>query len=735
MKTTKYIAGVAAFGLFTAVNINQSILAQDTVHVLDEVLIHDSRVSNKAPLTTSTMSKESLSDNKVETSIPYIIELQPSVVASTENCAAGNTSLRIRGVDASRINVNINGITLNDAESQSVYWVNIPNLGGMAQSLQIQRGVGASNGGSPAFGGAINLQTINAQSEPYGIADLSVGSWNTRQYGIAAGTGITKKGFSFDMAYSGLGTDGFIRNGYSDQQSLFLSASHYGERSLLKAVFFMGSQTTGITWNGAYADDLDKDKHYNDAGAYYDDMGNLHYYDNETDNYWQQHYQLYFNYLLTDSWSMNAALDFTHGDGYYENYRYDKKASKYGLTIGGNGSAKGDFITRKEMDNNAVTFNFGARHAGEKLSLSFGENLMYYHGEHFGNVIWGKDPTFNFTEDSPFEWYRNTGDKAEATTFVKLNYDINENFNLYGDLQYRYVHYEIDGVEDDGSLLDFTENYSFFNPKAGLNWRLTDHQRTYFVAGISQREPTRANIKDKLLVGDTIKAEAMLDIEFGYQLSTNQYGFSANLYAMLYKDQLTASGKLNDVGYALMENVDKSYRIGIELEGGYRFCNWFKMDANLTLSTNKIIDYTYTDFEDGGTVMVTRTENTDLSFSPALVGAIIATIEPIKDWKIQLAGKYVGEMYGDNTSRNVYKQDAFFLLNAKTSYTWHLGGSKELEAQFVVHNLLDHDYRIIAWVGDWVDDYSVAGSNIYYNSTGFLQQPGINCTARMVLRF
>lgn len=732
MKTKRYILGSLALGLFATVNLNQSVFAQDTLRVLDEVLIRDVRVSNKAPLTTSTMSKEDLSAQKTEAAIPYIIELQPSVVATTENCASGNTTLRIRGVDASRINININGITLNDPESHAVYWVNVPNLGGMAQSLQIQRGVGASTGGSASFGAAINLQTLNAQSQPYGYADLAYGSWNTRQYGIGAGTGITKKGFSFDMNYTGLTTDGFIRNGFSDQQSVFLNGSYYGERTLIKAIAIIGNQRTGITWNGATADELDADPTYNSSGLYTDDQGNVRYYDNETDNYLQQRYQLYLNHMLSQAWSLNAAFDYTHGKGFDENYRYNKKAKKYGLAIAGDGNAKSDFITNKEMRNNAYTFNAGARYENSRLNLSFGESFLLFNATHFGTVRWGKDASLAYLQDSHHDWYGYDGDKKDATTFVKANLDITENINIYGDIQYRFVRYGLDGMDDDFNNLDFSEDYHFFNPKAGINWRLNDYQRTYFVAGISHREPTRSDIKDKLASNDTIKAEAMLDLELGYQISKQRFTLSANVYAMLYKDQLTPSGDLSDAGYALMENVDKSYRIGIELEGGYRFCSWFKMDANLTLSTNKIIDYTYSEFEDGVSTAINNiTKTTDLSYSPSVIGAAIATFEPVKDLKLQLSGKYVGEMYGDNTSRDVYKQDAYFLLNARAGYTWHIGGTREIEAQLVVRNLLNHKYRVFAWVGDWQDDTT----NIYYNSAAYFQQPGTNFTARMILRF
>lgn len=725
------VLSLAALGLQLAAGApamaQQPVQTKDTVKVLNEVLIKDSRVSEKSPFTTSNLDKKQIAETKTEISIPYMLELQPSVVVSGENGKLGETSMRIRGVDATRINVNINGITLNDPESQSVFWYNVPNLGGMAQSIQIQRGVGASNGGS-SFGGAINLQTLNARNRAYGEAGISLGSWNTRQYDISAGTGITEKGFAFDVAYNGQSTDGFVRNGWAEQQSLFLSGSYYGERSLLKLVAILGSQHTGITWNGEDASVLDENPRYNSAGEYYDASGNVFYYDNESDNYNQRRYQLYYSYLLNDKWSLKAVADFTHGDGYYEQYKAGKKYSKYDIDKSG----KSDFIIQKKMLNSAYTGNVSANYTGERFSASFGEMVLYYDGNHFGDVIWCKDST-GFDEN-PFEWYRNKGGKWDATTYAKFDYRVDEKTNVYADLQMRAINYAVQGVSDDLFDMDTVLNYLFFNPKVGVNYALKPGQRLYLVAGIANREPARADVKDAIgnmvWYGDPfkIKAETMLDIELGYNINTGRFAFGANGYAMLYKDQLTPSGDLSSSGYALMENVDKSYRLGIELVGGYRVCDWFRFDANLTLSTNKIVNYTFTDIIDDTTAQ-NVTANTDLAYSPSVVGACIATFEPVKDLKLQLTGKYVGSQYLDNTSRECYKQDAYFLLNFKAGYTWHLRGHNEIEAQVVVNNLLNHKYRIGAWAGDWAD------GGWYGTSCGWYQQPGTNYLGRLVMRF
>lgn len=723
---SKVLCTTALIGA-TAFNTVNAQSNRDTVR-LQTVVITDSRVSNKAPLTTTTVGRSELQDARGDVALPFMLETQPSVVASGENGTVGATKMTIRGVDASRINVNINGITLNDAESQEVFWYNIPNLGGMAQSLQIQRGVGASTGGSPAFGAAINMQTLNASSKPYGEADFGLGSWNTRQYSLSAGTGITKSGLSFDVAYSGLTSDGFLRGGQTDQQSLYGSLSWYGERTLVKALVIIGKQTTGITWNGATADDLDADPTYNDAGSFLDQFGNTLYYPNETDNYWQQHYQLYVSHLLGDGWSINGALDFTHGDGYYEQMKR-KKYEDYGLASIGDGS-KHNFVTRKEMYNNAYTANLSLRRNGERSTISFGENFLFYDGEHFGNIISFRDTAVHI--DTPHEWYRNYGDKIDNTIYAKGTYDFNSNLNGYADLQLRMINYKIYGPADDLYDMDFEENYLFFNPKLGLNYRINDNQRAYFVAGISNREPRRSDIKDAISPwrNDTVKAEHMLDIELGYQIQKSRWNLSVNGYAMLYKDQLTPSGDFSSSGYALMENVDKSYRIGIELVGGVKATDWMRFDANLTLSSNKVIDNVFTDFTDGDTALQVYTQTTDLALSPNVIGAAIATFTPVKDLNIQLIGKYVGKQYADNTSRESHQLDPYFLLNFKASYTWHLKGSNEIECQLLVNNILDKNYRLSAGVwDDWDDSYG------YYHLQGYLQQPGRNFMARVVYRF
>ncbi len=716
------IKSIVTAGLFVVAGMGSYAQHQDTIkRDLDEVIIRDSRVSDKAPLTTTNLNKEQLDDSKTEVSVPYMLENQTSVVVSGENGKMGETSMTIRGIDATRINVNINGIMLNDAESQSVFWYNVPNLGGMAQSMQIQRGVGAANGGS-SFGGAISMQTLTPENHPYGEGSISVGSWNSRQYSIGAGTGVSKKGLSFDISYNGQSSDGYVRGGWADQQSLFMSGSRYGKRSLLKAIVIVGTQHTGITWNGEDASVLDEDPRYNSAGEYYDENGNVYYYSNESDKYTQHRAQLIWSYRINDHWNLKMVGDYTRGSGYYEQYKADKKFSAYNIDREG----RSDFIIRKQMLNNAYTANVSVNYFRNKFNLTLGDMFLYYQGQHFGNVIWCKDSA-GF-EDDYYEWYRNNGYKIDNTLYAKMTYDFNNHWNMYADLQLRLVDYKINGFQDDLFDMDFHEFYTFFNPKVGVNYRVNDHNRLYFVAGITNREPARSDIKDAYANGDTVKAENMLDLELGYQFMAEKFVLHVNGYAMLYRNQLTPNGDLSSSGYAIKENVDKSYRLGLELEAGYDIAKWVRLDANLTLSTNKILNYTYTDFVEGETELQTYTGNTDLSYSPNLIGAAIVTFIPVKDLKLQLIGKYVGAMYLDNTSRDCYKQDAYFLLNFKAGYTWHLRGNKQIEAQFVINNILNNKYRIGAWCGDYEWDG-------YYHSAGWYQQPGINFMGRLAVRF
>lgn len=708
-------------------SLGQEIAIGDSVVIkkLDEIVVN---LPRKVTASSSNITRSLIEEKSTTSSIPYLIEEQPSVVASGENGSVGNSSFRIRGIDITRITVNINGIPLNDAESQMVYWVNIPNLGGMAQSIQLQRGAACADGGKASSGGAMNIVTLNTHPVPYGEASLGLGSWNTRQESFLAGTGLNDKGWGFDVGYNGLTSDGFVRNGYCNHQSLFATGGYYGRNTIVKGLMILGRQHTGITWDGASAEELDLDPRHNSAGQYRDTSGNVFYYDNQSDNYFQRRYQIAFNHLFkNEKTAMNLVGDLTRGDGYYEEYHDDVTAQTFGLDHYID-NILSDFIIQRKMKNYAATERGDIQFWSPNWKLELGETFLHYDGDQFGHVIWAQEDR-SVSDDNPFEWYRNKGIKNDLLGYLRGSY---RNDLLVGEVQYRWVDYSIVGPDYDyvsgmDSLL-FHERYNFLNSKLGINRTHSlpkGSDKIYLMAGFTNREPTRADIIGALKTGDSVSAEHLLDFEMGYLCRLQRFAFSANGYAMLYRDQLSASGELNEGGYSIMINVPKSYRIGLELEGVCKINNQWNVDGNISLSRNRIIDYIYAGNSLG---------NTDLAFSPSVVGALMVHYRPSDDWHLQLIGKYVGQQYCDNTSRIEMLQDDYFLLNAslQKEWDWNQGSlssmmdEKKLILQLAVNNILNHTYRLSAWAADY------GNGDIY---RGYYQQPGINATLRITFKF
>lgn len=702
----------------------------------DEVVITASRLKAGSPLTFTDIDKQQITQNNITSNLPFMLELLPSVVATSENgIGIGNTSLRIRGADASRINVNINGLSYNDPESQSVFWCNIPNLAGMSQSIQVQRGASSSTGGNTTFGGGINLQTELPSQSPYAKADFTYGSFNTITTSLSVGTGLMKYGFSIDGVYTKWLTDGYIRNGKVDNQSLFLNVSRSGQKSILRLVAMLGRDRSGITWEGNPDPKL-YGRQYNPAGQYTDEMGNVLYYDNETNNYWQNNFQLFYSQILNHQFTLNLAANYVNGYGYYENYKEDQKfGSKFGLpnqVIDGVTYKASDIIRRKEMRNDFYVGTASVNYNNDFMNIDFGGKYSYYLGDHFGRLIWAK---YNENIPANYEWYRNEGVKSDVNIFAKGDFNLGKGVNLFADLQYRNIFYDMKGIDDDLADLSQEHSYSFFNPQIGVSYSFAPKHNLYLSAGIVSREPTRADIKDASKYGKTteIKAENMLDIELGYGFKTNRGALNANLYFMGYRNQLVPTGKISDVGYVLMDNVPQSYRLGIELSGGMRILKWLKFDANLTLSKNNILDYTYyvDQFDANWEFIGQRAQvmgSTTIAFSPSTVGAAIITFEPIKKLNLQLIGKYVGAQYFDNTSLKDSRLDGYFITNIKAGYTWEIKKTSSIELQFIVNNVFNIDYINNAWI--YRSDLDGKPEISY----GYFPQAGINYNIRMIIK-
>lgn len=721
---------------------------------LDSVVVSASRAGKNTPVTYTMVGKEQMRRTNPINSLPMTLSLQPSVVAVNEGgTGLGYSKMTIRGTKGSQINVTLNGITLNDAESQEVFWVNIPALTNILSSVQLQRGLGTSANGAGAFGASVNMSTASVGAEPYANLDISYGSYNTFSATVAAGTGLTKSGFYLDLAYSRGYTDGYIRNAKARVQSAYAAIGWMKGNNSLKFTYLMGDQHTGITWNGIDLETYETDRRYNSAGEYTDIYGNVHYYDNQTDNYTQHHLQLNYTHQFPKNVTWSTTFNFTKGDGYYEEYETGKGAQEYNLdnSMGlklnevkddeghilyyefneipeiinrDDGTVismtnKGDFIEREAMDNYYLVLNSEVRYTGNKMNFTGGINLSRYDGDHIGQLLWGNRLPEGFDYDAynaAHTWYLNNGLKNEVNVFARAEYSPVEWMTAYADLQYRGVSLEMAGPDDDGSPLDYSTSWNFFNPRAGLTFSWAGRHKAYVSAALGNREPGRSDIKDIIITNNLIdqnggdgkreelKPEKMVDVELGYTYSAPKVTASANLYFMEYFDMLLETGRLSDSGYAIKENAGRGYRRGIELAVAWDALPWMRIDANATLSLNKIKDYVaYIPVYDSDYNFLRNFRQdcgkTDMLMSPSAVGMVQLSFTPfrtlannsLKTTTLSINGKYVGKQYMDNTSSADRCIPAYFVSNLSLTHEFRLkGGVLGLGAY--VNNLFNNMY-------------------------------------------
>lgn len=737
------------FVFFTAMVCSTLIYSQqktDSIKVvkLDEVVVSATRVATDAPVAYSNLNELQIKQDNAVKNIPSLLQTLPSVVSYTEGgTSVGNTSFRIRGTDANRINITLNGMPLNNPESQEVYWVNLPDLSNSLQSMQIQRGVGTSTNGTASFGASISMQTLGGKPKAYADISSAYGQYNTFLLSGAAGTGILKNGLSLDARYSHVKSDGYIRNGKVDHKNIYAALSHYTDKQLIRLLYMNGIQHTGITWEGIDPSMIDIDRRYNSAGEYTDDNGKTRYYDNETDNYYSNIGQLLYTRYLTNSLTLNANLSYNNGYGYYENYKTGENFADYGLgnqAVGGNTYESSDLTLRKLMSNDFYVGGFNLGYQTGKFGLTAGGMYNYYDGSHYGRLLWVK---YNQNIPDGYEWNRNDAIKKDMNAFLKAEYRPSESLSLFAEIQERYIDYKMKGLDDD--LIDLANNnyYNFINPKAGLSYRFLGKNEVYASFGISNREPLRSDLKESLKGGAdrNIKPERLYDYELGYRYTNDIIAFSTNLYYMDYKDQLVQTGKLNDIGYKLQENVPYSYRTGIELALSYTPTEWLRLDGNLTLSRNKIKDYTayYTIYDPVSWKPIqplTQEEefykSTDISFSPSTVGSFIITLKPFEkeDITFSFINKYVGRMYYDNTSNAENRLPEYFVTDFTASYTLDTNKAGKIDFQFFINNLASIKYSANAWVNPWrFSD----GTEIVYK--GIYPQAGANLMGRVRYRF
>ena len=673
-----------------------------------------------------------LPDKNSGQDLPYLLSLTPSLVATSDaGTGIGYTNFRIRGSDANRINMTVNGIPLNDAESHSVYFVDMPDFASSTENIQVQRGVGSSTNGAGAFGGTVNIQSSNLNQKSYAGWSSAAGSFNTLKNTVMTGSGLLDGKFIVEARMSKINSDGYVDRGFSDLHSFYLTGGYFTEKTMLKAIFFSGKERTYQAWNGVPSTMLATDRTYNPSGIIYGKNGEVSFYNNETDNYQQDHYQMHYTHQFNNNLSVNLSLHYTYGRGYYEEYRQNQALSDYlmkPIAIGDSTIKETDLVRQKWLDNDFYGAIGSVTYKGDKTELIFGSAWNTYSGNNYGKVIWAQyygDNAINH------EWYRSKGLKRDYNVFGKLNYQLSKKLSIYTDVQYRHIDYSIDGVDD--NLRDLTQKhlFDFLNPKAGAFYTLNDQQSFYFSYGNAHREPNRSNYTDADPTKPAPKQEKLHDFELGYKAGFGKYSMAINLYDMIYRDQLILTGRINDVGSAIMTNVPKSYRMGIEYSGELTLSKKLSWEHHATLSRNKISGFEeyVDDWDNWENQIVHNLGTTDIAFSPNLVAGSNLSWKTTKYLNISLQSTYVGRQYLDNTSSVDRSLNAYFINNLKLDYAL----PQKLVRKWVLYGTLNNLFNVKYESNGWVYSYYSGGSR--QKEDGLFPQAGINYLLGMSIEF
>ncbi|WP_420581514.1 TonB-dependent receptor [Reichenbachiella sp.] len=725
---------------------NETMLDSIKTVDLKEIVVSSTRATSKTPMTFNEIKKEEIEENNTGKDLPYLLENTPSAVTTSDaGAGVGYTGIRIRGSDAARVNVTLNGIPYNDPESQGVFWVNLPDFASSISSIQVQRGLGTSTNGAGAFGASVNIETKGLSKDPYATIDNAYGSFNTWKRTAMFGTGLIANKFAIDGRLSRISSDGYVDRATSDLKSYFLSGGYYGKKALIKFNIFSGHETTYQAWYGVpesrMNDDVDGMNAYADRNGLSDaDRANLlnsgrtynqYTYDNEVDDYEQTHYQLISAFDLSESITLNVALFLIHGEGYFEQYKTDRDFADYGLndiTIGSETITSTDLIQRRWLNNNFYGTTFSLDYQpSNSFRFTLGGAWNEYDGDHFGRVIWAQ---FASNGAIRHPYYSNNSLKRDFNIFGKAIYDLSDQLSLFGDLQYRTVDYTMKGNDNDGLTIDQSHNYNFFNPKFGLKYQINDRSNVYASVAIGSKEPVRSDFTDNVS-GTIPKAENLTDFEAGYSRTSSKYSFQANFYWMDYKDQLVLTGELNDVGSSLRANVDKSYRAGIELQAGYQLTEDLKVNANATISKNKIESFDETIYNygvgwDEYNADVISYGETDIAFSPNVVAGGNLDYSPLSGLNLRWIHKYVGEQFLDNTSTDSRKLDAYYISDAVATYTFTGESFKAISLKLAVYNLFNKMYSANGYSWGYRGGGDEIRENFYYPQAGTNFMLGLN---------
>ena len=729
------------------------------VEQLQEVQVVGIRATRKTPVAFTDMNKEQLKAVNFGQDVPYLLSLTPSVTMTSDaGNGIGYTSLRVRGTDPSRINITANGIPMNDAESAQLYWVNMGDFASSVQSMQIQRGVGTSTNGAGAFGATLNMQTENIGVEPFIGLDLSGGNYYSHKETLRFGTGLIGEHWGIQGRLSNIGSKGYLDRASTKLNSYFLQAGYFGENTMVKFITFNGVEETYHAWNytSKYEQSL-YGRTYNSCGEYYDAEGNTRYYDNQTDNYHQQNYQLIWNQRLTQELNLNAALHYTRGDGYYEEYKRKRTLFEYDLDNQMTW-AKSDLVRQKKMANDfygaVASLVYNNR---QNLQAVLGGGWNKYDGDHYGLVTWVKSPVDPLMPDH--QYYGDNTKKTDFNVYGKVNYEFVPGLNAYVDLQYRHVGLKMTGPTDEIDwkvnkriVYDMKESYDFFNPKFGLNYDITTNHKVFVSYAIAHKEPTRNNFQNSLNAElEMPKAERLNDLEVGYKYQSKVFTAGANLYWMDYKDQFVLTGEIDQIGEAITRNMPKSYRLGIELEAAVKPVDWFRWDINATWSKNRVKGITV-QLADGS---VADLGDQPLAFSPDWIANNIFTFT-YKGLKASLQSQYVSEQYLTNTGFKSYQTlddngkntdvsmmlDGHFTTNIDLSYNFKLPklGLKDVTVGVTLYNIFSAEYDNNGWAApcyDKVDGKVVAtgwDTSDQYEA-GFAPSAPFNMMAHLSVNF
>lgn len=697
---------------------------------LDEVVVTATKAMKGTPVAYTNFSKEQIAERNFGQDVPYLISQTPSVIVTSDaGTGIGYTGFRVRGTDANRINITVNGVPMNDSESHTVFWVNMPDFASSVENVQIQRGVGTSTNGAASFGATIAMQTQGMSYKPYAEVSTAGGSFGTFKTTGKVSTGLLKNKFVFDARASHIQSDGFIDRASANMNSYFASGAYYGDNTMIKFQTFGSKEKTYQSWNGVSSDKLKTDRTFNSCGMYTDENGVTRFYDNQTDNYQQQHYHLMATQRVGDYWNMNATLHYTRGKGYYEDYKPNSKFGSYKLPTftdkDGNEIKRSDLVRQKWLDNHFYGAVYSANYRKDNWHLTLGASANKYDGSHYGKVIWVKN-IMNLDPDH--EYYRSNGDKLDYNAFAKLNVMLTKGLNGYVDLQYRGIDYRMKGEDDKAGMLDIHKNYNFFNPKLGLNYAFAKNHNAFVSFSIANREPNRNNFTEAA-ENERPTYETLYDYEAGYEFRTDRFHVGANLYFMDYNNQLILTGKISEIGEALTSNIKDSYRTGIELMGGVRITNWLNWEGNVTLSQNKIKNFTeFVDDWDTGEQITKHYDKTNIAFSPNVIANSIFSFG-YKGFSAAFNSSFVGRQYMDNTSSADRSIDPYFVNNIRFGYTFKPKFMETITVDFTVNNLFNEQYETNGWV------YSYFEGGVRKKDDGYFTQAGTNFMGRLVMRF